>query len=144
MNEAVIVGNIIQHLTVALGRRAVILKHNDRVTAGVPDISVTCGGRTTWLEVKLLRDWDEPLGALKKKFNALQLATMRLLAENGRALYVVAYRDHVGQKMLGLYPPQYVVNVLNGTNPGVAYWASFHDSLVELARRVQEGDRGKA
>lgn len=33
--------------------KAVIWKHNDRFTAGIPDISVTHEGRTTWLELKV-------------------------------------------------------------------------------------------
>lgn len=36
--------------------KAVIWKHNDRFTAGIPDLSVTCGvhpKRTTWIELKV-------------------------------------------------------------------------------------------
>lgn len=33
--------------------KAVIWKHNDRFTAGIPDLSVTHEGRTTWLELKV-------------------------------------------------------------------------------------------
>ena len=32
---------------------AVIFKHNDYMTAGVPDVSITLNGATTWFELKV-------------------------------------------------------------------------------------------
>jgi len=34
-------------------KEAVIFKHSDRFNGGVPDISITIGAQTTWLELKV-------------------------------------------------------------------------------------------
>jgi len=36
--------------------KSVIFKFNDRLTGGIPDLSVTLNGLTTWLEAKHLKD----------------------------------------------------------------------------------------
>lgn len=53
MTEAQFTRALVHDLRQVLDR-TVIFKHNDRLTAGVPDLSVTYHGRTTWLEVKHL------------------------------------------------------------------------------------------
>lgn len=35
--------------------RGVVIKHADKSTIGIPDISITGGGQTIWLEVKLVK-----------------------------------------------------------------------------------------
>jgi hypothetical protein len=72
--------------------RAVYIKINDLSTTGIPDLEITYGGRTTHVEVKLLRLGETP-AQLKKHFSALQLATCRLLELQGRCVYFVAAGD---------------------------------------------------
>jgi len=60
---------------------AVIFRHEDQFTSGVPDISVTWEGFTTWLEVKLAKPTIRGKG--------IQKYTAQTLAENGRCWYVV-------------------------------------------------------
>lgn len=83
MNET----SIVSKLTTALRRDLktfVILKHADRFTHGVPDISVTGCGLTSWWEVKLANPtFDSP---------GIQELTMLRLAKNGFARYIV-FRD---------------------------------------------------
>jgi len=62
---------------------AVVIKHADRFTAGVPDLSVTWGGRTTWLEVKYANP--------RLLSRGIQDLTMRGLARAGSAYYVVYF-----------------------------------------------------
>ena len=57
---------------------AMIFKHNDHHTGGIPDFSLTYERKTTWVEVKLAGNRIEN--------SPLQLETMRRL---GRAAYVV-------------------------------------------------------
>lgn len=53
MTEAQITAELLAFLRDKL--RGVILKHNDDSTIGLPDISVTSGGVTQWVEVKLVK-----------------------------------------------------------------------------------------
>jgi hypothetical protein len=62
---------------------SVVFKHADRVTAGIPDVSVTWGGRTTWLEVKFVR-------AGQRLFDrGVQRQTIARLGRAGSCLYVI-------------------------------------------------------
>lgn len=63
----------------------VIIKHHDTITAGVPDLSVTGRGRTTWLEVKYANP--------KIYFRGAQSELMKKLYASGSAFYVV-YREN--------------------------------------------------
>jgi hypothetical protein len=58
---------------------AVVFKHHDAITAGIPDLSVTWRGSTTWLEVKYNTTRIRPL----------QHNTLLRLERQGRAFYVI-------------------------------------------------------
>lgn len=51
MNESTLVTQLKNALRAAMSG-AVVIKHHDAITAGIPDLSVTWSGTTTWLEVK--------------------------------------------------------------------------------------------
>lgn len=61
---------------------AVVIKHCDAITAGVPDMSVTWNGRTTWLEIKRVVN-----GTLHSK--GIQFLMLSRLAVVGSAFYIV-------------------------------------------------------
>ena len=61
---------------------AVVFRHEDRLTAGIPDISVTWHGRTVWLEAKILDLDIFPVEHLAKKF-PLQARTIQQLVIQG-------------------------------------------------------------
>lgn len=65
---------------------AVIFRHEDKFSAGVPDVSITWGGVTTWWEVKF-----EPLGQTSRP-TKLQLYTLERLAKQGHA-GLILYRE---------------------------------------------------
>lgn len=60
---------------------AVVFKHCDAVTAGIPDLSVTAYGMTMWLEVKRL--------APTAKFQERQKLTCQRLDAQGACWYVL-------------------------------------------------------
>jgi hypothetical protein len=53
MNEARITAELLHFLRTKT--RGLIIKHADQSTIGIPDISITCGHETLWLEVKLIK-----------------------------------------------------------------------------------------
>jgi hypothetical protein len=65
----------------------VIFKHNQRTGVGVPDISVTGKGSTSWWEVKHLRG-----GRLIQR--GVQSFMMGKLGHAGEARYIMFYDDH--------------------------------------------------
>lgn len=75
---------------------AVVFKHADRITAGMPDISVTLGQRTIWLEAKHVTS-DKKL-----KSKGVQLLTMRRLSKEGLAYFVVY--DDVAERTFVVAP----------------------------------------
>jgi len=69
---------------------AIIYKHHDLSTKGIPDLSVNWHDRTAWIEVKLMKP-TEPVAAFKKHFEAVQLANAVLLERQVMTLYFVTY-----------------------------------------------------
>ena len=80
MTETQLKSKLTQTLRKSLNN-AVIFRHEDQFTSGIPDISVTWEGYTTWLEVKLAKPTIRSKG--------IQKHTMQMLSENGRCRYVV-------------------------------------------------------
>jgi hypothetical protein len=66
--------------------RAVVLRHEDQYTAGIPDMSFTLG-LTTWIEVKLERS-----SSGFKRGRRIQRHTAQRLALVGECVYVI-YRE---------------------------------------------------
>ncbi len=60
---------------------SVVFKHSDRITFGVPDVSVTWMGTTTWIEIKR--------GHLSGR--KIQQRTLQRLSKQTSAFYVVYY-----------------------------------------------------
>ena len=65
---------------------AVIIKHSDRFSAGVPDTSVTYHGHTWWFEVKIVKNLGRWWKPVQHRFLA------RLNQQNDcRAKYIIIY-----------------------------------------------------
>src|SRR5271155_3409898 len=91
MNEAALVKRIVEYVKGNLAGPVVVLKHHDRVTAGIADLSVCYRARTSWLEVKYL-ERPELRGAARKAFDPRQLASLFRLAQTGVPVrYVIGY-----------------------------------------------------
>lgn len=56
MTESQLTGKLIKFVRVKRPD-AVVFKHSDRTTVGVPDMSITCCGLTRWYEVKVEPNW---------------------------------------------------------------------------------------
>lgn len=89
INERNITEKLMERLRADL-RGAVVIKHADSFTAGVPDVSVSIVGSTNWIEVKYLRAGD----SLRKVIGWKQLIFCHELSTttNGRC-WVVVYED---------------------------------------------------
>jgi hypothetical protein len=75
---------------------AVIYKHADKFTAGIPDTSVTWRGTTSWLEFKLLR---RPADNVIKLLSKVQLHELVKLEHAGHA-WVIAFRAKPHQTLI--------------------------------------------
>jgi hypothetical protein len=82
--------DLVPSLKAHLGPAFVVFRHEDLFTGGIADISVTGRGRTSWVEVKILKAGESLRKCVRGKA-ALQLATMEKLAiaSDGRAWYVI-------------------------------------------------------
>jgi hypothetical protein len=96
MNEATLKNQLVKKLR-ELMPGFVILRHEDRHTAGIPDISVTGCGRTSWWEVKHANpDW---------KSRGIQELTCMRLAAAGICFYIT-YEDKTGVKRTIISTPR--------------------------------------
>jgi len=107
-----------------------VLKHADKITSGVPDISVTARKKTSWWEVK----WAEPLIDTP----GIQYATCSQLAAYGDCWYVIYGRDNDGE-FTAIAPPS-GVDFRSGTF--VSYRRTDgidHDFVLAAMRRLHFG-----
>ena len=109
--------------------KAVVWKHADRFTAGIPDSSVTWNGADSWLEFKLLG----PNESIHDQLKTVQLVELvRVERQTGRA-WVVAYRK--GSRN-GLEAPSVTfwrpTALLDGKEPIAQTYASGYDFLERL------------
>lgn len=82
MNEATCKAATIQRCK-TLMPGCVILRHEDLFRSGVPDMSVTWHGRTSWWEAKVAWEGREPTGKKQQKITCFRLA------EHGICFYVI-------------------------------------------------------
>lgn len=75
-----------------------VIRHEDIFTAGVPDISVTYAGHTTWLEVKHLKK------SKRVPKNSVQLITAIELARAGRCRYVLYFESKGDRQTVIVHP----------------------------------------
>lgn len=60
---------------------AVVLRHEDKITSGIPDMSFTDGGSTSWWEAKLANPGFKSKG--------IQELMMLRLGRRGKAFYII-------------------------------------------------------
>jgi hypothetical protein len=110
VDEAILKASLCQEARAQL-KRFVVIRHEDRFTHGIPDMSVTGNKTTSWWEVKhaLSINGREPDFESK----GIQELTMRRLALAGRAAYVVYWER-------GLEHRTYILQVGDLGNPN---WA---------------------
>lgn len=75
---------------------AVLFRHEDQYTSGIPDISTTFNGCTVWWEVKFARPSIRDRG--------VQHFTCSELARNGKCFYIVYYQKKDEKQTLIIHP----------------------------------------
>jgi len=80
----------------------VIIRHEDRITSGIPDISISGNKKTTWLEVKY--------GTPKFASKGIQELMCNRLAIAAFACYYVIYLERSGEKWTHIVHPRDVGN----------------------------------
>lgn len=100
IRENVLTSDLVRHVKLVVPG-AVVFKHTDAMTAGVPDISITYNGITLWLEGKVSRGGGKPEGT------GVQLLTMQRLFNHGRAAYVVWWQRDSERRTYILTPRQF-------------------------------------
>lgn len=89
MNESTLTSQLLANFRT---HACVVLKHADMGTIGVPDISISVGRRTCWIEVKFVRRGDDLIRLLRRSKSNSQLLLMnRLETHSAGALYVVYF-----------------------------------------------------
>ena len=145
MNEKTLTSGLVETLRKGLPG-AVVFNHADRVTAGIPDISVTWNGCRPWLEVKYANPDFEVKG--------IQKLTMQRLAAQGLAWFVI-YESKLFEEPrvipgnhTFIVHPQYVVAGRKGIlklPSGFPFANGFdHQSVVDFLRRVQSEAQAQA
>jgi hypothetical protein len=104
VNEHQLSRKIVEHVRKEFGPNAVVFKLNDRITRGIPDIAVTRGGKTTWLEVKLFSCAEPSESELKKKLDKVQRHELTRLRDAGRAFYVMGYYEDKNVRLVVVAP----------------------------------------
>lgn len=84
---------------------AVIFKHNDFYTSGVPDFTITIDGRTTWWEAKLAPNTPTKLQAYYLK--ALGSAGYVITYDDHARLVIIQWKDHIN-----FYDYQEALNII--------------------------------
>jgi hypothetical protein len=79
---------------------AKILRHEDKYTAGIPDLSVTWRGYTIWLEVKYANP-------VLRRGKEIQQYTTNWLMQQGLCWYVIYYETIMGRQVM-LLDPKYI------------------------------------
>ena len=89
--------------------RLEVLRHRD-ITAGIPDLSITGYGKTTWWEIKHSRP--------SFKSRGIQRLTCRRLAAGGACLYVLYHEGLNGKQTMIAHPMDIITSPMNAGDVG--------------------------
>lgn len=79
-----------------------VIKHADKFTSGIPDMSVSGNGRTSWLELKLLKRGELAVNAVEP---AQRITCCRLERATGGRCWVIVYRASRWEDSTTIYRP---------------------------------------
>ena len=105
MNEGVPKSRLVARMNEVLPHFE-ILRHEDQMRHGIPDISVTGLGWTTWWEVKYANPGFES--------EKIQDVTMWKLARAGYARYIIFYEPHPNDRKVCIAHPNEVLDIKTG------------------------------
>jgi hypothetical protein len=107
----------------------VLLRHEDYITSGIPDLSVTGNGRTTWWEVKH--------GTPDFESKGIQELTLKRLARAGYARYIIFKENSDGSnKRIFIVHPDKIGN-WEVAEEGVVGWLGFDYKTLALHIRSE-------
>jgi hypothetical protein len=120
-------GELTKRLRVAIPG-AVVIRHEDSATAGIPDFSCTYR-RTTWWEVKLAKPEFRSTG--------IQELTMLRLDSTAYARYII-FEDNEGEKRSYIVRPK---NIKNWRSDFERSWLGWNfNALVEFIQKAHTND----
>lgn len=100
----------------------VILRHEDKIASGIPDMSVTGNGRTTWIETKFARP--------RLTSTGIQELMLTRLAAAGSAYYLI-WEEKDLRRTLIVRPKH-----LQALTPEEEFFGFDHDSVIDWLRRL--------
>lgn len=126
MNETYITGQVMKRAKGIL-RGAVVLKHCDKATSAIPDVSISYLGPTAWIEMKYLRKGEK----LKKIIDMDQLIMCNELATttDGRC-WIVVYEEH--PRRTSIWIPQVMFRNFY-PHLAVGPWKTIYTDAVDTA-----------
>lgn len=96
----------------------VIFRHEDHYTTGIPDISVTGNGKTSWWETKLVEGREHP------QEKELKLQRMIELDHHSYARYIVYRTGGIFKKDVSILTP---VDFQQWPEHVARFWVASHD-----------------
>lgn len=105
---------------------AVVFRHEDTNTAGIPDIAFTYKGKTIWLEVKYANPYIRSRG--------LQDLTCLRLASQGFCWHII-YQENKGERRTIIAQPKHVVEAQIFPDECMAPGFD-HEFVVHFIRRI--------
>jgi len=132
MNEAQLKAALVKHLRKVMTDYT-ILRHEDRINIGVPDITMTGDGHTTWLEAKYAKP-----GFTSRES---QEFAMKRLAAHGRCWYLI-YETRDGRDRTGFIRPA-DLNMYRERVAAVGLWTNGfdHDWVGRVVRTLHRATR---
>lgn len=132
MTESYVKSELVRYLRCAFPA-AVVIRHEDVATAGVPDISLTYAGNTWWVEVKVARRGKDPTSGVTElqrwMLDRLEAQSRFAGAPHGRALLVIYDDRPTYPAATYIYRP-YVYRPEISVTRGRAHWL-----VADLIRR---------
>lgn len=129
MNESILKSRLVAKIRIEMVG-AVCLRHEDRITSGIPDLSITWKGRTSWWEIK----WANP--TLRSR--GVQDITMLRLSAEGYARYIVY--EEVGESRQTVIAHPKIVHDHNNPerwrSDGVCTKGHNHRFVVDYMKQV--------
>jgi hypothetical protein len=131
VNEATVRANLTRQLRFEL-RGAVVFRHEDFRSGGIPDTSVTWKGLTIWLEIKYANPRIISRGNQKE--------TAKRLAKTSHCWFVV-YEEIKGERRTVIVHPDEIGDLSKVPDERVKPGSFDHEFVVNFVRKIHDNDR---
>jgi len=130
-NETQVKGKLVKFLKDNL-KDAIIFRHEDQYTAGIPDISLTDNGFTLWIEVKHVTP--------KKPFKSsgLQKHTAKQLEKQGKCIFIIFEESKEGHQFTFIVQPKFIDQYVEGDTGCMSIVQGFDfQFILDYIRRIK-------